>query len=108
MMDYMKSLPEGERLWSTPDPVSKRKLGSATAFIVRQGDRYWLFNEKGELVLARLTAEGYQELDRAKVIEPTNLAFGRDVVWSQPAFANRHVYIRNDNELICVDVAAPQ
>jgi hypothetical protein len=45
-------------------------------------------------------------LDRAKVIEPTNTAFGRDVVWSMPAFANRHAYIRNDEECICVDLEA--
>jgi len=27
------------------------------------------------------------------------------VLWSHPAFANRHVYARNDKELICVDLA---
>lgn len=101
-------LPEGERLWDTPAPVSERKIQSATAFIYRQGDRYWLFNEKGEIVLARLTPEGYTELGRVKVIEPTNRAFGRPVVWSPPALANRRVYLRNDKEIICVDVAAQQ
>lgn len=98
-------LPSGEMLWSTPEPISERPQGSGTAFIVRQADRYWLFNELGELVIAKLTEEGYEEIDRTKVIEPTNLAFGRDVVWSMPAYANRHAYIRNDNEIICVDLA---
>jgi hypothetical protein len=79
--------------------------GSETAFIVREGDRYWLFNEKGDLVIARFSREGYQEIDRAHVIEPTNNAFGRKVVWSMPAFANRRVYIRNDKEIICLDLA---
>ena len=41
----------------------------------------------------------------AKVIDASNLAFGRRVVWSAPAFANRHAYIRNDSEIICVDLA---
>jgi hypothetical protein len=58
------------------------------------------------LVIGRISPEGYEEFDRAKVIEPTNQAFGRDVVWSMPAFANRRAYIRNDQECICVDLEA--
>lgn len=97
-------LPEGKRLWATPDPIGKRPQGSGTAFIVRQADRYWLFNELGELIIAKLTPEGYDEIDRAKIIEPTNVAFGRDVVWSMPAFANRKIFVRNDDEIICLDL----
>ena len=78
----------------------------ATALIVKQGDRYWLFNEKGEIVIAKLSPEGYDEIDRAKVIEPTYFVSGRDVVWSAPAFANRRMYVRNDGECICVDLSA--
>lgn len=96
----------GKRLWQTGEPLkSKRPLGSGTAFIVRRQDHFWLFNEMGELIIADLTPEGYEEISRVKVIDPTNVAFGRDVVWSQPAFANRRVYVRNDKECICVDVA---
>jgi len=100
------TIPDGKRLWETSDAIGKRPAGSETAFIVRQGSRYVLFNELGELLLAELTAEGYREIDRAKVIEPSNFAFGREVVWSMPAFANRHIYLRNDNQIICVDFAA--
>ncbi len=64
-----------------------------------------LFNELGELIIAKISPKGYEEIDRTKVIDQTNFAFGRDVVWSMPAFANRHAYIRNDKELICVDLA---
>ncbi len=99
------SLPDGERLWETPAPIGRRAAGSDTAFIVRNQDRYVLFNELGELVLAKMSPEGYTEIDRAKVIEQTNNAFGREVVWSMPAFANKHAYIRNDKEIICVDLA---
>lgn len=98
-------LPEGERLWESDESIGSRAAGSETTFIVRQGDRFILFNELGELILAKLSPEGYQEIDRAKVIEQTNVAFGRKVVWSMPAFANRHAYIRNDQEIICVDLA---
>jgi outer membrane protein assembly factor BamB len=99
------SFPSGKRLWETSDVIGKRPAGSETAFIVRHEDRYVLFNELGELMLAKLQPDGYHEISRAKVVEPTNLAFGREVVWSMPAFANRHAYVRNDKEIICVDLA---
>lgn len=99
-------LPAGELVWSTPQPISERPVGSGTAFVVRQGDRFWLFNESGELIIAKMSAAGYEEIDRARVIEPSNNAFNRPVVWSMPAFANQRVYIRNDDKLICLDLAA--
>jgi outer membrane protein assembly factor BamB len=98
----------GERLWDTTDPVTgkgSKPLDSATAFIIKNGDRYFLFNELGELVIAKLSPKGYEEVSRAKVIEQTNLAFNRSVVWSHPAFANKCAYIRNDKEIICVSLA---
>jgi outer membrane protein assembly factor BamB len=105
---YAVELPSGRRLWDTTRPVSERPVYSGTAFIVKQGDagtRYWLFNERGDLIIANLTPEGYQEIDRAQnVIAPTNNAFGRDVVWCMPAFANRRMYVRNDEQIICVDL----
>ncbi|MEM9351642.1 MAG: PQQ-binding-like beta-propeller repeat protein [Planctomycetota bacterium] len=98
-------LPSGERIWETPQPVSERRVGSGSAFLVKQDDRFWLFTENGELVIARITRKGFEEIDRAKVIEPTNNAFGRDVVWCMPAFANRRVYVRNDAECVCVELS---
>ena len=100
-------LASGTRLWETAEPVGSRPAAHASAFIVRQGTRHWLFADTGHLVIGKITREGFEELDRAKVIEPSNTAMGRDVVWSMPAFANRHAYIRNDKECICVDLAAP-
>ena len=94
-----------ELLWETSTPVSERKAGSGTAFIVQQGDKYWLFNENGELIIAKMNADGYKELDRATILKATNNAFGRPVVWSMPAFANKRIYVRNDEKLVCLDVA---
>lgn len=102
---YGVELESGKRLWQTTDVMKKRPQGSETAFIVKQADRYWLFNELGELIICKLSPDGYKELDRAKVIDMTNTAFGRDVVWCMPAFANKRMYVRNDKECICVDLA---
>ncbi len=99
-------LAAGKRLWETSEPVSERPANSGTAFIVRHGDVRWMFNDSGDLVIAKITPEGFEELDRAHVIEPTNDAFNRRVVWCAPAFANKRAYIRNDEECICVDLAA--
>jgi outer membrane protein assembly factor BamB len=99
-------LAAGIALWETGQPLGRRPLPSGTAFLVRHDDKFWMFTEAGELVIARLTPDGFEELDRAKVIEPTGAAHGRNVVWSMPAFANRRAYIRNGKEIICVDLAA--
>lgn len=95
-------IPSGERLWETGQPVAERPVRTGTAFLVRVDGGFYLFTESGELVSARLTPEGYEELDRTPLIEPTNNAFGRPVVWSAPAFADGCVFVRNDEECICV------
>jgi len=101
-------LATGERLWETTEPTIGQKRGRAgTAFLVKNGDRFFLFSETGELIIAKLSPKGYEEIGRSKLLEPTGVVFGRDVVWSHPAFANRCIYARNDKELICVSLAAP-
>jgi outer membrane protein assembly factor BamB len=96
----------GERVWETfQATTSGEAVRWANAFIVKNGDRFFLFNEKGDLIIAKLSPRGYEEISRAHLLEPTNKDCGRPVVWSHPAFANRHVYARNDKEIICVDLA---
>ena len=106
------NLPTAERLWETGTPTMGTRRGRhGTAFLVRQadmpsgGNRTWIFSETGDLILARLTPEKYEELGRMRLVEPTNECFGREVVWSHPAFANRCVFARNDRELVCVSAA---
>lgn len=107
-------LDTGKRLWATmlpvigkdADPEDRRAHGSGTAFLVKNADRYFIFGESGHLVIARLSRKGYEEIDRAKLLDPTNEAFGRPVVWSHPAFANKCVFARNDKELVCYSLAA--
>ena len=73
--------------------------------MVKNGDRFFVFNEKGELLIARLSPKGYEEVSRVKLLEPTGVYGGRGVVWSHPAFAHRCVYARNDKELVCASLA---
>src|SRR5438046_6107804 len=96
-------LTTGERLWETLAATTGGKpASSATAFLVKNGDRYFIFNELGELIVGKLTPEQYEEISRAKLLEPTQPVFGRMVVWSHPAFANKCMFARNDKEIICV------
>lgn len=99
----------GERVWETfKATTGSRQARWGNAFLIEQGDRFFLANERGDLIIARLTAKGYEEVDRAHVLEPTNTAQNRDVVWSHPAFANRSVYARNDKEIVCASLAADE
>jgi outer membrane protein assembly factor BamB len=100
-------LDTGEQLWTSYAATTGGDRGahSACAFLVKQGDRFFLASETGDLIIARLSPEKYTEVSRAKIIEPTGTTFGRSVWWSHPAFANRCVYARNDQELICVSLA---
>jgi len=96
----------GERVWATMDATTGGpEVRWATTFIVKNGNRFFLFNEKGDLIIAHLSPKGYEEISRAHVIEPVNREPGRMVVWSHPAFANKCAYIRNDKEIICVSLA---
>jgi len=94
----------GERVWETFEPITGRSERWGNAFIIAQGGRYFLFNELGDLIIARLTAEKYEEICRTHLIEPDNHDAHRPVVWSHPAFANRSVYARNDGEIVCVSL----
>ncbi|MFM8891301.1 MAG: PQQ-binding-like beta-propeller repeat protein, partial [Planctomycetia bacterium] len=103
-------LATGKRLWETGEPtLGSRRGRHGTAFLVREGaaasGRTWLFSETGDLILARLSPQGYEEQGRTRLLDPTNECFGREVVWSHPAFANRCIFVRNDRELVCASLA---
>jgi outer membrane protein assembly factor BamB len=106
-------LDTGKKLWFTFKPVIGKEEAedysaakSGTTFIVKNGDRFFLFSETGDLIIAKLTARGYEEISRAKLLEPTGVAFARKIVWSHPAYANKCGFFRNDKEIICVSLAA--
>ncbi len=98
----------GERVWESLEATGATGDGNdrwANAFLVKNGDRFFIPNEKGDLIIAKLSPHGYEVLSRTHLLDPTNPAAGRDVVWSHPAFANRSIYARNDKEIVCVSLA---
>jgi len=98
-------LKTGDKLWESFKPTTgSRRMGHGTGFLVKQGDLHWIFSETGDLILAHLSREGYQEQGRFHVLEPTGEAFGRNVVWTHPAFSNGRCYVRNDKEIVCVSL----
>ena len=102
----------GERIWQSDAMAPQERFGSA--YFVRNGDRYFVTNDAGELIMARFTPEGYEEIDRTPLLEPTLRTRGgasgrwndRTVLWAHPAFANRHVVARNGREIIRASLAA--
>ena len=96
----------GERLWE--DQTATPRARWSNIHFVAHGDRTFLFNERGELIIARLSPQGFEEIDRALLIEPTTeqLRQRNGVAWAHPAFADRHVFARNDKRLVCASLEA--
>lgn len=94
----------GEQLWMT-DKVTEMVNGTS-AHATPNGDAVLLYTDKGDLIRAQLASDGYREISRTHLVEPTYPYAGRKVSWSPPAYANRCVFARNDRELICASLAA--
>jgi outer membrane protein assembly factor BamB len=98
----------GERVWETL-AVTGEQARWSTGFIVRNGDRFLINNDHGELIIARLSPQRYEEISRTKLIKPTANSGNRRelgaVHWSHPAYANRHIIVRNDEEIISASLA---
>ncbi len=101
----------GERLWVSGEMTPQARWGGAS--LVQHEDRVFVHNDDGELIIAEFTPTGYIEHSRTKLLPPTTRAgygprrtFDRVVNWSHPAFANRHVVQRNDQEIIRASLAA--
>ena len=99
----------GDRVWED-QTATPRARWSNIHFVVN-GDRTWMFNESGELIISHLSRDGFLELSRAKLIDPTRPQLpsrsGRrqvGVCWAHPAFADKHIFIRNDQELVCASL----
>lgn len=96
----------GKRVWETRAATGEGRWWNA--FLIPNGDRVFLHNEQGELIIARLSPKGYEELSRATLIEPTRPVARRMTIWSHPAFAMQSVFARNDQEIVRVNLSAKE
>jgi outer membrane protein assembly factor BamB len=94
----------GKEIWST-DKVTGRGSG-ATIQLTPNGDSVLIFTDQGNLIRAKLSPDGYHELSRVHLLDPTYPFGGRKVVWPPPAYANGHIFVHNDEELICASLKA--
>ncbi len=95
----------GKRIWEDLTAVPKARW--STIHMVQQADRVWMFNERGELLIAKPSKDGLNIIDRCKLIEPTKQQLGQrgGVCWSHPAFAEKSVFARNDQQLVRASLA---
>ena len=72
--------------------------------VERTGPLEWL---DLTLRVENATSEKYDEVSRTKLLDPVGVGLGRKIVWSHPAYADRCVFARNDQEIVCASLAAP-
>ena len=99
----------GERIWESQEATTERRRW-VSGFMVKNGNRVFITNDRGELIISRLSPAGYEEISRTHLITPTsppgNRRELRNVNWVHPAYANKHIYTRNDEEIISVSMDA--
>jgi outer membrane protein assembly factor BamB len=103
-------LSDGQRLWETQE-ITKERARFANAHLVRNGDWFYITNDRGEFIIARLTPEGVQEISRTPLLKPTLQPYNRRqlgvISWAHPAYANKRMYMRNDEEIVCFSLEEP-
>jgi outer membrane protein assembly factor BamB len=83
-------LKTGKKRWSKPG------VGEYHAALLRTGDdKILMMEEGGTLVLLQADPKAYRELARAKVCGHA---------WAHPAIAGGRLYVRDEKELLCVQL----
>ena len=77
----------GKVRWSSPEP--------GHAQIIMADGKLVLFNDRGEVILARASGEEYEELGRAAI-------FPDEICWTAPALADGRLYLRTQTRAACV------
>src|SRR5439155_9870528 len=96
----------GKQLWSTNSVTTQRN--GASINLTPQGGGFFLFTDEGNLIRAQLSPAGYREISRSHLIDPT-WPFGQTkFVYAPPAFADRHIFARNEGEAVCATLEARQ
>ena len=80
----------GDRKWQ------QARFGKGN--LIAADGKLFISTMKGELVLVRATPDRYEELSRATVLGSTRQA---------PALSNGRLFLRDDKEIVCLDVRNP-
>lgn len=100
------NLANGDRVWEDTSLLANGRW--ATAHFVQQGERTWITTEKGEIVIAKLSPQGFERVSSARFIAPETALRQRNhpIAWSHPAYAGRSLFARNDSQLVRISLAA--
>lgn len=77
----------GDRVWQ------KQRFGKGN--LIAADGKLFISTMAGELVVVRATPKGFEEIGRAEVLGSTRQA---------PAISNGLLYLRDDKEIVCLDV----
>jgi outer membrane protein assembly factor BamB len=86
------SMKTGKVLWE--DEYVTPKGRNPQASLVWAGERMLILNERGELLLADATTQGFRMLSRTKLLD--------GLIWAHPAYADGCCFVRSDTEIVCV------
>lgn len=90
-------LATGKMIWTDKNQLTPRDRNPQANLVwLGDSDRVVALNAAGELILAKLSPAGYEEQSRAKLVGET---------WAHPAFADRFVIARDDQEIVCAELA---
>ncbi len=101
---------DGKPFWATSAETARRFTTAATddrgkrighASVIAADGKLILLNDTGELILARVTQEKYEELARTMIL-------GGEICWTQPILHRGRVYARNQSRAVCVYVGDPE
>jgi outer membrane protein assembly factor BamB len=94
----------GRAIWETDQVTHPKNGSSACMHLTVNNGSVFIYNELGELILARLSPRRYEEISRTTLLEPTYSFGGKKLTWAAPSFANGHVFARNEKEIICASL----
>lgn len=93
---------------ATGESVDK-KTGAVIPFpfygrgsLTKIGDRFLVLGERGTLALVKINPEKWEELARTSYKQITY------PVWTAPVVCRKRVYLRDEDTLLCLDIAPPR
>jgi len=81
----------GERVW--------QQLRFGKGNLIAADGKLWISTIEGELVIVKASHQGFEELGRAPVLNSTRQA---------PALANGLLYLRDNEDIVCLNVKKPK